>query len=138
MNRFVLIAALATLLPAGCGKPAPPPSVPAANDAAKAAVGAPAPGAAATISALDDKKALEIMGKAGCTACHAVDKKGVGPSYTDVAKKRKGEQGAVAMLMKKVRDGGSGAYGQIPMPPNPASKLSDDELKAMIDWVLTK
>ena len=42
------------------------------------------------------------------------------------------------MLVKKVRHGGIGAYGQIPMPPNPASRVSDDELKALIDWVLTK
>lgn len=153
MKHSVLIAALAALMLAGCGKEAPPPATPApvkapeaapppaapaATGAAKDAGGGPAPAAATAIAALDDKKALEIMNKAGCAACHAIDKKGVGPAYTDVARKRKGEQGAVAMLLKKVRDGGSGAYGPIPMPPNPASKISDDELKAMIDWVLTK
>ena len=149
MNRFILIAALATLIVTGCSKPAPPPPAPASvktpeaapppsTPTPKDAAGSPAPGAAAAISALDDKKAQEIMDKAGCAACHTVDKKGVGPAYTDVAKKRKGEQGAAAILVKKVRDGGIGAYGQIPMPPNPASKISDDELKAMIDWVLTK
>ncbi|MGP1679029.1 MAG: c-type cytochrome, partial [Burkholderiales bacterium] len=149
MNRPVLIAMLAALMLAGCGKEAPPPPPPApvkapdaapppAAPAAKIATGGPAPGSATAIAALDDKKAQEIMDKAGCAACHAIDKKGVGPAYTDVAKKRKGEQGAAAMLVKKVRDGGIGAYGQIPMPPNPASKISDAELKAMIDWVLTK
>ena len=148
MNRLVLIAALAALLLAGCGKEAPPTpapvpakapeAAPPAPAAAKDATSGPAPAAAAAIATLDDKQAQEIMNKAGCAACHAVDKKGVGPAYTDVAKKRKGENGAAAMLAKKVRDGGAGAYGQIPMPPNPASKISDDELKAMIDWVLTK
>lgn len=152
MNQMALIAALAALMLAGCGKeasPPPPPAAmkapetapppaPAAPAAAKDATGGPAPVAATAIAALDDKKAQEIMNKAGCSACHAVDKKGVGPAYTDVAKKRKGEKDAAAMLAKKIRDGGVGAYGQIPMPPNPASKISDDELKAMIDWALTK
>ena len=78
------------------------------------------------------------MNKAGCAGCHAIDKKILGPSYTEVAKKRKGEPGAAAMLIKKIREGGAGAYGSIPMPPNPASKISDDELKAMVAWVLTK
>lgn len=133
MNRSLLIAALAALILTGCGKEAPPPPAPAATSAAKDAAGGPA-----AMAVLDDTKAQEIMAKAGCAACHAIDKKGVGPAYTDVAKKRKGEPGAAAMLVKKVRDGGVGAYGQIPMPPNPASKISDDELKTMIDWVLTK
>ncbi len=133
MNRSLLIAALAALILTGCGKEAPPPPAPAATSAAKDAAGGPA-----AMAVLDDTKAQEIMAKAGCAACHAIDKKGVGPAYTDVAKKRKGEPGAAAMLVKKVRDGGVGAYGQIPMPPNPASKISDDELKTMIEWVLTK
>jgi len=89
-------------------------------------------------AAIDDKKAAEIMKKAGCAACHSVDKKGVGPAYKDVAKKRKGEKDSVAMLTKKVRAGGTGAYGQIPMPPNPKEKISDDEVKAMVEWVLSK
>ena len=78
------------------------------------------------------------MTKAGCAACHSVDKTGVGPAYTDVAKKRKGDKDVAAMLAKKIREGGEGAYGKMPMPPNPASTISDDELKAMVEWVLTK
>lgn len=153
MNRSMLIAALAAPMLAGCGKEAPPPPPPAAVkapataptppapavvEAAKNASGAPAPGTGAATAALNDKTAQVIMDKAGCTACHAIDKKGVGPAYADVAKKRKGDPGAAATLFKKVRDGGSGVYGQIPMPPHPAGKISDDELKAMVDWVLTK
>ena len=147
MTRLLLIAALATLLVTGCGKPANPPQ------GAKAPQAAPQPAPAATGSAkgntadagpaaatapLDDATALAIMNRAGCAGCHAIDKKILGPSYTEVAKKRKGEQGAAAMLMKKIREGGAGAYDSIPMPPNPASKISDGELKAMVDWVLTK
>ena len=150
MTRSVLIAALAALMLAGCGKESPPPPpptpvkspevapAPAATDAAKGAGGAVAPPPATAIAAFDDKKAQEVMNKAGCAACHALDKKGVGPAYTEVAKKRKGEKDAAAMLVKKIRDGGTGAYGQIPMPPNSTSQISDDELKAMVNWVLTK
>lgn len=89
-------------------------------------------------AAIDDKKATEIMNKAGCMACHSVDKKLVGPSYRDVAKKRKGEKGAGAVLAKKVREGGSGTYGQIPMPPTAAGQIADGDLKELIDWVLSK
>ncbi|MBE0613450.1 MAG: c-type cytochrome [Burkholderiales bacterium] len=132
MNRFLLIAALTTLLVTACGKPAPPPQA--------AAQPAPAAGAVPTTATatLDDAKALAVMNKAGCAGCHAIDKKILGPSYADVAKKRKGEQGAAAMLVKKIREGGAGAYGSIPMPPNSTSQISDDDLKAMVDWVLTK
>ena len=87
-------------------------------------------------AAIDDKKALEMLTKGGCTACHSIDKKGVGPSYKDVAKKRKAEKDASAMLAKKVRDGGSGAYGPIPMPPNAREKMSDDDVKTIVAWVL--
>lgn len=133
MNRSLPIVALAALMLTACGKEAPPPAAPAATSAAKDAAGGPA-----AMAVLDDKKAQEIMDKAGCAACHAIDKKVLGPAYADVASKRRGEPGAAAMLAKKVRDGGVGAYGQIPMPPNPASKISDAELKEIIDWVLSK
>jgi cytochrome c len=89
-------------------------------------------------AAIDDKKATELMTKGGCVACHAVDKKLVGPSFKDVATKHKGEKNAAAAVAKKVREGGSGAYGQIPMPPNPKDKINDDDLKALVDWVLSK
>ena len=89
-------------------------------------------------AAIDDKKATEMMNKAGCTACHSVDKKLVGPSFKDIAKKRKAEKGSAATLAKRIRDGGSGTYGQIPMPPNPKEKLGDGDLKAMVEWVLSK
>jgi cytochrome c len=89
-------------------------------------------------AAIDDKKATEIMSKAGCSACHNVDKKVVGPSYKEVAKKHKGDKNAAVALAKKVREGGSGVYGQIPMPPNSKGQISDEDLKALLDWVLSK
>ncbi|MBI4290828.1 MAG: c-type cytochrome [Betaproteobacteria bacterium] len=95
-------------------------------------------GGAATAASLSDKSALELMKKAGCSACHSVDKKGVGPAYKDVAKKHKGDKGAVVMLEKKVRSGGAGAYGPIPMPPTAKEKISDKDLHEMIEWVLSR
>lgn len=79
--------------------------------------------------------ATDAMKKAGCTACHAQDKKMVGPSYNDVAAKYKG-QDVTAKLMEKVRKGGKGVFGPIPMPPNPASKINDADLKAAIESIL--
>ena len=79
----------------------------------------------------------EAMKKAGCLACHADDKKIVGPAYKDVAAKYKGKPDAVAQLMEKVRKGGSGVWGPVPMSPNPPSKISDADLKAAIEYILS-
>jgi cytochrome c len=95
-------------------------------------------GSSSANAALDDAKAQELMKTAGCIACHSVDKKLVGPSYKDVALKRKATPDAAAMLEKKVREGGKGEYGAIPMPPNPAAKISDADLHELVQWVLTK
>lgn len=77
----------------------------------------------------------EIMTKSGCMACHTKDKKLVGPALKDVAAKYKG-QDVVAKLLAKVRAGGSGVYGPIPMAPNPPEKISDADLKTAVTWVL--
>ena len=61
----------------------------------------------------------ELAKQKNCLACHAVDKKLVGPSYKDVAAKYKGDKDAVAKLAKKIREGGVGVWGQVPMPANP-------------------
>ena len=78
----------------------------------------------------------EIIKKARCVACHAVDQKRVGPSYKDVAAKYKGQADAVAVLSAKVRNGGTGNWGQIPMTPNGPDKISDADLKAAVEWIL--
>lgn len=104
--------------------------------AAFSLVGTLAFASAATGANLNDQSAQELMKKAGCSACHSVDKKGVGPAYKDVAKKHKGEKNAAALLEKKVRAGGGGVYGSIPMPPNPKERISDKDLHEMIEWVL--
>ena len=77
-----------------------------------------------------------IVKKARCVACHAVDKKLVGPAYKDVAARYRGDAGAPARLAAKVRAGGSGNWGDIPMLPHPSDKISDADLAAAIDWIL--
>lgn len=76
------------------------------------------------------------MAKAGCVACHAKDKKVLGPSWKDIAAKYKGQADAAATLGGKVRAGGKGVWGPIPMSPNPPDKISDADLKAAVEWIL--
>lgn len=78
----------------------------------------------------------EIAKKAGCNACHAMDKKLVGPSYKEIADKYKGQKDAVAKLSEKVRKGGVGVWGQMAMPPSDASRINDADLKAVMEWML--
>ena len=78
---------------------------------------------------------LELAQKTACTACHAVDKKVLGPSYQDVAKKYAGQKDAVDGLAAKIVKGGSGAFGPVPMPAN--TQVSDAEARKLAAWVLT-
>ena len=71
----------------------------------------------------------------GCTACHSVDKKLVGPAYKDVAAKYRGNKGAAAELIKKVKAGGKGTWGEIPMPPN--AHVKDEDIKTIVQWILS-
>jgi cytochrome c len=77
----------------------------------------------------------ELAQKNNCMICHSVDKKIVGPAYKDVANKYKGNADAVAMLSKKIKDGGSGVWGPIPMPAN-GPKVSDADIKVLAEWVM--
>jgi len=76
----------------------------------------------------------ELAKKHACTACHAVDKKVVGPAFKEVAAKYKGNAKAEAMLIEKVKKGGVGTWGQVPMPPN--STVPDADVKILVKWVL--
>lgn len=90
--------------------------------------------AAATVSA--PALADEALAKAkNCMACHAVDKKLVGPAYKDVAAKYKGDAKAPAMLAEKIKAGGKGVWGQIPMPPN---NVTPEEAAKLAAWVLSQ
>lgn len=87
------------------------------------------------LAALDRAAADALMKKNGCAACHAVDKKIIGPSYLDVAAKYKADKDAVAKVAKKVKDGGVGVWGQIPMPPN--ANIPDADIKELTSWIMT-
>ncbi|HEX6138763.1 MAG TPA: c-type cytochrome [Casimicrobiaceae bacterium] len=76
----------------------------------------------------------DMMKKNGCNACHSEDKKVIGPSYKDVAAKYKGDAGAVAKLSEKVKKGGSGVWGPVPMPPN--AQVKDEDVKKMVELIL--
>lgn len=84
-------------------------------------------GAASADQALAQKNA--------CMSCHGVDKKIVGPAFKEVAKKYAGDKTAHDRLVAKVKTGGKGVWGQIPMPPNPG--LKPEEASKIIDWVLS-
>ncbi|MGH7101527.1 MAG: c-type cytochrome [Acetobacteraceae bacterium] len=77
----------------------------------------------------------QLYKKNDCATCHAIDHTVVGPSYQDVAKKYAGQKGAVDMLVKAVKDGHVGTWGQVPMPPHP--NLSDADIKTIVEWILT-
>jgi cytochrome c len=78
---------------------------------------------------------LKLAQSKACTACHAVDKKMVGPSYKDIAAKYASDAGAAAKLAVKIQKGGVGVWGQIPMPANPA--VSAAEAETLAKWVLS-
>ena len=93
-------------------------------------------GLAGAFAAAPTQASEELAKKHACFACHAVDKKLVGPSYKDVAAKYRGQAGAEATLAGKVKKGGVGVWGQIPMPPNAA--VPDGDLNAMVKWILSQ
>jgi len=77
----------------------------------------------------------KLLQASGCTACHSVDKKLVGPGYKDVAAKYRGNKGAEADLIRKVKAGSKGVWGDIPMPPN--AHVKDEDIKTLVRWVLS-
>ncbi len=91
---------------------------------------------AAPAAHADDAATTAAMTKAGCTACHLADKKLVGPAFKEIAAKYKGQADAVPKLMDKVRKGGSGVFGPVPMAPNPPDKISDKDLKEAVELIL--
>lgn len=77
----------------------------------------------------------QLAREKNCLACHAIDSKLIGPGYKEVAAKYKGDKSAEAKLAAKIMKGGSGVWGQIPMPANP--QVSDAEAKTLAKWVLS-
>jgi cytochrome c len=87
-----------------------------------------------TLVALPAHASLALATKNACTACHAVDKKLVGPAYKDIAQKYGSQKDAAAMLAKSIKAGGSGKWGPVPMPAQPA--LSDADALTLAQWIL--
>jgi cytochrome c len=71
----------------------------------------------------------------GCMTCHGIDKKVIGPSFKEVATKYRNDKSAEAALIKKVKAGGKGVWGEVPMPPNPHVK--DPDVKTLVEWILS-
>lgn len=88
---------------------------------------------AAQVNAADAAQALAQ--KSGCLACHSVDKKVLGPAFKDVAAKYKGDKTAEAKLVEKVKKGGSGVWGPMPMPAN-SPQVKDADIQTIVKWVL--
>lgn len=84
--------------------------------------------------ALDVAAAKALAGKNNCMGCHAVERKLVGPAYKDVVAKHKGQAGAVDKVAARIKSGGAGQYGPVPMPAYP--NLKPEELKLLAQWVL--
>ncbi len=119
--------------PPPAAAPAPAAEPAAAQAPAEAAPAAAEPAAAAPAAAGGDQLALATS--SGCMACHQVGVKVVGPAYKDVAAKYKGDAAALDMLVAKVKAGGVGTWGQIPMPPN--AHVPEENIRAIVTWVLS-
>lgn len=91
--------------------------------------------AAACLLGATPAQADEALAKKhNCLICHQIDKQAVGPSYQAIAAKYKGQTGAAALLADKVKKGGAGAWGPVPMPPNAA--VPDADIRKLVDWIL--
>ncbi|HEY1398374.1 c-type cytochrome [Roseateles sp.] len=90
---------------------------------------------AATLAAPSAFASPELAQKKNCMACHAVDKKLVGPAYKDVAAKYAGDKDAVKKLAEKIVKGGSGVWGPVPMPAN--TQVNPAEAEQLAKWILT-
>ena len=89
---------------------------------------------ASSARAADAPRGQIVANSNACMGCHAVDRKLVGPSFQQIAAKYKGDAQAPAKLARKVKDGGSGVWGMIPMPAH--QSMSDADIHRVVDWVL--
>lgn len=92
-------------------------------------------GATATsVAGADDADAAKLAAKYNCQVCHSVDKKRVGPAFREIGKKYSGDAAVAATLQGKVRNGSTGTWGSIPMPPN---NVPETDLVALVEWILS-
>ncbi len=79
----------------------------------------------------------ELMSRGGCISCHRVDQKLLGPSFQEVAVRYRSDPQAAAKIFAKVREGGEGEWGDLPMQPNGEEKISDADLQTVVEWILS-
>jgi cytochrome c len=91
--------------------------------------------AALSIVAASANANEKLAQASGCLTCHGVDKKVIGPSFKEIATKYRNDKSAEAGLIKKVKAGGNGVWGEVPMPPNPHVK--DPDVKSLVEWILS-
>ena len=89
----------------------------------------------ASTPALPNDRGLELIGASDCTTCHAIDKKGIGPAYNDVAQKYENTDAVVDTLVSKVLKGGSGNWGTVPMTAHPT--LPEADAREMVKYILS-
>jgi cytochrome c len=91
--------------------------------------------AALAITAGSAQANEKLAQASGCMTCHGIEKKVIGPSFKEVATKYRNDKSAEGALVKKVKAGGKGVWGEVPMPPNPHVK--DADAKTLVEWILS-
>ena len=91
--------------------------------------------AALAVSATSVQANEKLAQASGCMTCHGIEKKMIGPSFKEVATKYRGNKSAETGLIKKVKGGGKGVWGETPMPPNP--HVRDEDVKTLVGWILS-
>jgi cytochrome c len=114
------------------GAPLAPEEINAILDYLSAYYGTAPPPQTAGVAQVDPVERL--LNVHACAGCHAVDRQVIGPAFRDIAAKYRGDNESPARLSKKIREGGTGVWGNVPMPPN--AELSDADAKLLVDWVL--
>lgn len=115
-------------------KPAPAPAVAAPAEKTEPAAAEAGPDAREA-PAVSEAEAMQLAKKSNCLACHAIDRKLVGPAWKDVAARYRGDAGAEARLVSKIAGGGSGVWGVVPMPPSP--QLGEADRRTLARFVLS-
>jgi cytochrome c len=101
----------------------------------KKADDAPQQDTVAAAPEVQNERGLELIGASDCTGCHAIDKKVIGPAYQDVAQKYENTPAVIDTLVNKVRNGGQGNWGTIPMAPHP--NLSEEDAREMVKYIMS-
>ena len=138
MNKkvFGLLTLSSMVVLTGCQPDTPAKQAEQPAVAPAVVVPAPVTAAPATQTAAPVSKELQLAQASKCFACHAIDRKLVGPAWKDIAAKYRGQKGAEAKLAEKVAKGGSGAWGNVPMPPN-SPQVAQADIKTLVRYILS-